>query len=70
MIGDYLFRQQINLQILHLEWFPGSQTDSHIVLLTNDDCLRFVIFQNCLQLFCFHIVRFPCCSQLLLQNLV
>ena len=42
LVGEGLFKQQIDLEILNLQWFPGSPTDSHIIVLTNDNCLRFV----------------------------
>eukprot|EP00795_Rhopilema_esculentum_P015551 gene15551-6816_t len=44
LLGESLFRKQISLKVVQMEWFPGSETDSHAILLTNDNCLR-----------CFHV---------------
>ena len=48
LVGEGLFKQQIDLEILNLQWFPGSPNDSHIIVLTNDNCLRFVYIYMCI----------------------
>eukprot|EP00112_Aurelia_sp_Birch-Aquarium-sp1_P012926 Seg2723.3 transcript_id=Seg2723.3/GoldUCD/mRNA.D3Y31 product="Nuclear pore complex protein Nup88" protein_id=Seg2723.3/GoldUCD/D3Y31 len=40
-IGESILRKHLNVKVLQMEWFLGSSSDSHLIILTNDNFLRF-----------------------------
>jgi len=41
VVDETYFRHHISTKICQVAWYPGSPNDGHLLVLTNDNCLRF-----------------------------
>ena len=41
ILDESYFTHHISTKIIQVAWYPGSPNDTHVVALTNDNCLRF-----------------------------